>query len=401
MKTLYIDISIPRIVLTRILGRFSKSMYYARTSPLHLADLPDPPLPPGAWVRVRNKMCGICGSDLHQLFVDAGLDVAPVALPAHKRIYLGHEMVSEVVEVGAETAGFAIGDRVVRWGRADDCLARGRSELCPPCQRGHRVLCENASEPREHHPIGGGFGDTFITPASTLLKVPPGLEDEQAIFTEPLAVAIHAASRCIPQAEQQIMVLGVGTIGFLLIQVLRIMQPDCQITAVAQFPWQAEIAHKLGADTIILTTDDAYQAVAELTNSSLYEGRSGNRMIVGGFDAIFDCVGIPHTLENALRWTRANGSVILVGVNLHRMKLDLTPVWHQEVNLIGAIGHDVIEWQGEQISTFDLAMRWMDEGQINTNVLLTHHFPLTEFQEAFDTAVDKNRTRSIKVAFIL
>ena len=124
-------------------------------------------------------------------------------------------------------------------------------------------------------------------------------------------------------------------------------------------------------------------------------------MIIGGFDAVFDCVGIPQTLNDALRWTRANGSVILVGVNLHRMKVDLTPVWHQEVNLIGAIGHDIIQWKGEQISTFDLAMRWMETGKINTQMLLTHCFPLQEYRQAFDTAVDKRKTRSIKVALSL
>jgi threonine dehydrogenase-like Zn-dependent dehydrogenase len=399
MKTLYLDISIPRIALTRILGRFSRSAYFAPTSPLHLADLPDPPLPAGNWVRVRNRMCGICGSDLHQIFVDAGLDVAPVALPAHKRIYLGHEMVGELIENGTGATQFQIGDRVVRWGRADDCLARGRSQLCPPCQRGHRVLCEHASDPREHHPVGGGFGDTFITPASTLLPVPDDLDDEQAIFTEPAAVAIHAATRHSPQTGEQILILGVGTIGFLLIQVLRIMHPTCHITAVAQFPWQGDIARQLGADHVIPISDDTYRAVAELTSSSLYEGRSANRMIIGGFDAVFDCVGIPQTLNDALRWTRANGTVILVGVNLHRMKLDLTPVWHQEINLIGAIGHDIIIWQGEKISTFDLAMRWMSQAKIDTTTLLTHRFPLLQYREAFDTAVDKTKTRSIKVAF--
>lgn len=399
MKTLYIDISIPRILLTRLLGRFSRSAYYAPTSPLHLAELPDPPLPADNWVRVRNQLCGICGSDLHQLFVDAGLDVAPVALPAHKRIYLGHEMVGRIIEKGTAVSEFQIGDRVVRWGRADDCSARDRIDLCPPCQRGHRVLCEHASEPRPHHPIGGGFGDTFITPASTLLPVPDALLDEQAIFTEPLAVAIHAATRRLPQPGEQIMVLGVGTIGFLLIQVLRQMEPECEITAVAQFPWQATIARELGANQIILTSDDTYQAVAKQTSSALYEGRGSNRMIIGGFDAIFDCVGIPQTLENGLRWTRTNGTVILIGVNLHRMKLDLTPIWHQEVNLIGAIGHDIITWQDEQISTFDLAMRWMDQGDIDTKTLLTHSYPLAEYRQAFETAVDKVHTRSIKVAF--
>ena len=134
---MYVDVSVPRIALTRLLGKFSRGAYFAPTSPLKLADLPDPPLPAENWVRVRNQMCGICGSDLHQIFVDTGLDVAPVALPAHKRIYLGHEMVGEVVEKGSAATDLNIGDRVVRWGRMDDCLSRGEELLCPPCSRGH------------------------------------------------------------------------------------------------------------------------------------------------------------------------------------------------------------------------------------------------------------------------
>ncbi|MBU0705572.1 MAG: alcohol dehydrogenase catalytic domain-containing protein [Chloroflexi bacterium] len=396
-----LQISVPRILLTRLLGRISKAAYFAPTSPLRLLDLPDPPLPAPDWVRVRNRLCGVCGSDLHQLFVDAGLDVAPVALPSHQRIYLGHEMVGRVVEVGAAVESFKVGDRVVRWGRADDCRARGRAELCPACARGHRVLCRFASEPREHHPIGGGFGDSFITPASTLLPVPDDLTDEQAIFAEPAAVAIHAAYRRPAEAGERVLVLGCGAIGFLLIQSIRALQPACEITAVAQFPWQADLALEYGAQHVFLASDDGFAEAARLTGARLYEGRAGNRMLLGGFDLIFDVVGIESTLNNALRWARAGGTVVLVGVNLHRMRLDVTPVWYQEVDLIGAVGHDVVTWEGETLSTFELAMRWMQTGALNCDKLLTHRFPLNDYREAFLTAVDKQTRRSIKVAFDL
>ncbi len=399
MKTMYLDISVPRIVVTRLLSKVWRGAYYAPTSPLHLAELPEMALPDNNWVRVRNRMCGICGSDLHQLTVDAGLDVAPVALPTHKRIYLGHEMVGEVIEVGTAVSDCKVGDRVVRWGRADDCLARGLTELCPACARGHRVLCERASEEREHHPAGGGFGDTFITPAPTLVPVPDEVTDEQAIFTEPIAVAIHAAWRKIPAAGEKVLVLGVGPIGFLLIEVLRLIQPDCEITAVAQYKWQAKIAKELGADHIILTREDGYEAVSHLTDAKLYQGRGSNRMLLGGFDVVFDVVGIPATLQDALRWTRAGGTVVLVGVYLHKMEIDLTPLWHQEINLLGAIGHDVVTWQGEAISTFDLALRWLAEGKIKVERLLTHCFGLDAYKVAFATAVDKQTHQSIKVAF--
>lgn len=338
MRTLYLEPTPVRFVLTKALARLTPAAYFAPISPLHLAELPDPPLPAPEWVRVRNRLCGICGSDLHQIFLDASLDVAPTALPAHRRIYLGHEMVGEVVEVGPEVQEYRLGDRVVRWGRADDCLARGRQPLCPACARGHRVLCEFASEPKAHTPAGGGFGDSFITPASTLV-------------------------------------------------------------ALAEFRWQAEMARQFGAEYVFLAGDDGFRQAAGLTGARVYEGRPGNRMLMGGFDTVFDVVGIPSTLNNALRWTKARGTVVLVGVNLHRMNLDVTPVWYQEVNLLGAVGHDIVEWQGEAISTFDLAMRWMGEGRLLTAPLLTHRFPLASYRQALTTAIDKAGQHAIKVAF--
>ena len=399
MQTMVVDMDVSKIALTRVLSRLTPAAYFAPTAPLRLLTLPDPPLPQPDWVRVRNRLCGICGSDLHQIFLDASLDVAPVALPSHRRIYLGHEMVGDVIEAGPALGEWRPGDRVVRWGRADDCAARGLPDRCPACARGHRVLCMRASEPRGHHPVGGGFGDTFITPASTLVRVPDAVRDEQAIFTEPAAVAIHAAWRCLPQPGQHVLVLGVGTIGFLLIQVLRAVQAQAKISAVAEFPWQADLARACGADHVFLAHADGYAEAAALTGARLYHGRGGNRMLMGGFDTVFDVVGIPATLTNALRWTRARGTVVLVGVNLHRMRVDLTPVWYQEVNLLGAVGHDIVAWQGEEISTFELALRWMQRGLLRTDPLLTHRFPLRAFRQAFATAVDKRQARSIKVAF--
>lgn len=413
MKTMYIDVSVSRIVLTRALARVWRGAYFAPTACLHLERFPDPPLPAPDWVRVKNHLCGICGSDLHQLLVDADLDVAPVALPSHQRIYLGHEMIGVITETGANVQDFRAGDRVVRWGRGDDCIARGLENLCPACARGHRVLCENASDAHKHPLIGGGFGDSYITPASVLLHVPDALSDEQAILIEPAAVAIHAVSRLQDRegfddavhrkkpsrSNARILVLGCGVIGFLVMQVLRVMQPDCEITALAEFEWQAELAKEFGATHTLLVNENGYQRVAELTNAKLYAPRANNKMLLGGFDVVFDIVGIPPTINNALRWTRANGTVVLVGVNLHRMKLDVTPVWYQEVNLIGAVGHDVVTWNDEQVSTFELAMRWMQERKLETEKLVTHRFRLDEYRKAFATALDKRNTRSIKVAF--
>ncbi len=401
MRTLVIERDPKRMVITKVLGRITRRAYFGPWSPLRFAMLPDPPLPAANWVRVRNRMCGICGSDLHQIFLEASLDVAPLALPATRRIYLGHEMVGEVVEVGEGVTHLRPGDRVVRWGRSDDCQARGEVDWCPPCRRGHRVLCERASEPRPWEPIGGGFGDAFIAPASSLVRVPDALPDEVAIFAEPAAVAIHAVWRRLPRPGEQVCVLGCGTIGFLILQVLQVVAPDSVVTAVAEFPWQAELARDFGARHTFLAREDGMRRVADITGARWYRGPRGNTMLIGGFDVVYDVVGTPATLTQALRWTRAGGTVVLVGVYLHPMRVDLTPVWYQEVDLIGAIGHDVVVWEGVEISTFDLAMRWMVEGRLHTAALLTHRFPLTAYRQAVAVAVDKRRYRSIKVALVM
>jgi threonine dehydrogenase-like Zn-dependent dehydrogenase len=199
---------------------------------------------------------------------------------------------------------------------------------------------------------------------------------------------------------ERVLVLGCGTIGFLLIQVLRTLQPACEIYAVAEFPWQAEMAlsPRGGAHQVFSAHDDGYAQVARLTGATLYEGRAGNRMLVGGLDVVYDVVGASATLNNALRWTRARGTVVLVGVHLHRMTVDLTPVWYQEVDLLGTVGHDLVTWQGEQVSTFELAMRWIKEGKLDTHGLVTHRFPLEAYRQAFAVAVEKDKYRSVKVA---
>ena len=99
-----------------------------------------------------------------------------------------------------------------------------------------------------------------------------------------------------------------------------------------------ELARQFGAQHIIFAHEDGYEATVELTGASLYAGRGDNRMLLGGFDIVYDVVGSEATLNNALCWTRGGGAVVLVGVNLHRMRLDVTPIWYQEVDLLGAVG---------------------------------------------------------------
>jgi len=109
--------------------------------------------------------------------------------------------------------------------------------------------------------------------------------------------------------------------------------------------------------------------------------------------------GRPQTLRDALRWARAGGAVVLVGVYMAPMNIDLTSVWYSEVDLVGMFAHGGEDWQGERLSTFELVVRLLRERKLNFDGFITHRFPLSQYCQAFLTAMDQARSHPIKVVF--
>lgn len=399
MKTIYIELDVFRVLATKALGKFWRGAYFSPLAPLHYADVPRPPLPGPRWARVKTRLAGICGSDLHLVFIEGDLSVAPAALPGHARMYMGHEAVGEVIEVGPGVNRFKIGDRVVIHG-GDDCASMEIEPPCRHCAEGNRALCENSSELSGPQAVGGGWGEEFIRHENNLFPVPASVSDEEAAVIEPAANGVRAALRGEPQPGDKVLIIGAGTLGLMTLQALRAAQPDCDVTVSVLFPRQAEEALRRGADRT-LVREDLYQSTARLTGARLYTGSFGNRMLKGGFDLIYDCVGTEATLGTALRCARAGGRVVLVGVKLAPMKLDLTPVWYEEVDLRGFHAHGTEEWAGERLSSYERVVRWLQEGKLNLKGMVTHRFPLEAYPQALTLAAarDKQRHWSIKVAF--
>lgn len=406
MKTITIDLSPQRVATGQVLGRVARLVpavrrqaLFGRLAPLREVDIELPSPGPG-FVRVRNRLSGICGSDLHFVLAEGNLSIAPAALPGTTGPhYMGHEIVGVVTEVGPEVTTLKVGDRVVQHGADDTCLARGRETPCRYCAVGNYNLCEWHGEPGLPYSVGGGWGEEWVALAGRLFKLPDDVTDEQAVLIEPAGSAIRGALRHRPAPGDRVLVVGCGTQGLMTVQSLLAVQPDCEVSALARFDYQAEMARRLGARQIIMLGSDAYSEVARITGGKLYRGFMGNRVVEGGFDAVYDCVGVPRTVKDSLRWARSGGTVVVVGVYLAPMRIDLTPVWYNEVDLIGVMAHGGEEWEGERLSTFEVAVRWLREGKLNFDGFITHCFPLSQYREAIMAAIDQPRTRSIKVVF--
>jgi threonine dehydrogenase-like Zn-dependent dehydrogenase len=383
MRAIFVDKILPKMLLVKALGNTWPNVVWSRLSSTQVADLPEPALPGPRWVRVRNIQCGVCASDLSLLFVHVDPAVGPAALPGNQRFYLGHEVVSVVEAVGAGVTRVKLGDRVVMDTRhiGPHCLSQEIEPICRFCADGQYALCENASANQGHRGVGGGWGDGYTAHETELYPVPSDIGDDQAAMLEPMAVGLHAVLRRPPAAGEHVLILGCGVIGLLTLQAARAVSPECRITAI----------------TVVSRPE--YADIAKLTGARHFTAPMNKGMLLGGFDVVYDCVGNARTVEDSLRWSRALGTVVIVGVNLSRLTLDISPIWYQEVGLTGSLAHGTDAWKGERRHTYDWVIELLRAGKMKTDGVITHRFRLEDYRQAIDTYRDKSGSKAIKVVF--
>ena len=323
MWTSTLELDPAHVIPTKLLGYIWRGAYFSSFAPLQVRNLPRQPLPASNWVRVRNSLAGICGSDLHLIFVDGDFNIAPAAIPSHGLSYPGHEVVGEVIEVGNDVRHLRVGDRVVLQS-GPNCISAGVQQPCRLCASGHYSLCEYGTLPGPQ-PIGGGWSEEMLLHEQQLFRIPPEMPDMQAVLLEPTAVAVHAVLRQLPQAKDRVLIIGAGTIGLLILQVVRALAPEAEVCVMARHSFQIEQAAHSGAK--IIYPQDSYKEIQQATNAQLYEGIWGNKMLLGGYDVIYDPVCNARTTQDALRWARAGSTVVMVGLYLHRVHLDFSPIW--------------------------------------------------------------------------
>jgi threonine dehydrogenase-like Zn-dependent dehydrogenase len=400
MRAIYVEKNLPKMLAVKTIGSIWRGVCWSPLSPAVVADLPQPDLPGPRWIEVKNQQCGICATDLSLLYVHVDPAIGPAALPGNQRFYLGHEVLSTVIRVGSDVTRVRPGQRVVMDTRfvGANCLSQEIDPPCEYCAEGQFGLCLNASENIGPRGVGGGWGDGYTAHETEVYPVPDELSDDEATLVEPLAVGVHAVLRRPPQPGEQVLIFGAGIIGLVTLEAVKAVAPECHLVAMARYPHQAEAALRLGAAEVI-SPGEGYAGVARATKAKYYTAPMNKGMLLGGFDLIYDCVGSGSTIEDSLRWARAGGTVVLVGIDLAQVKLDLAAVWYQEVDLIGANSHGCDLWQGQRRHTYDWVVDWLREGKLKSDGLITHRFPFHDYKRAIAVAQDKHKEKPIKVVF--
>lgn len=408
MQALELNITPGLWLLTRMsMSIRGAAACWGKHSPLQLRHVDPPALPGQDWVLCRTRLGGICGTDLSIVMLRQRPDSLLQGFSSMPMI-LGHENVADVVEVGPGVEPSWKGKRVCVEPTLS-CAVRGIDPPCPRCAAGEFGACENFGAAGQGHSqlpagtsigynsrTGGSWGEYFVAHASQLVEVPDGMTDEQAILTDPLACSLHAVLRTNLSRANRVAVLGGGILGLGVVNSLRAIGYDGPIDVFARYGFQGKLAEARGGSRIMpaeQATD--LDTLAAHLGSYVVRTRFRNAILLGGYDAVFDCVG---QLDACLRIAAGRGQVCTVATASGH-GTDLTPVWFRELSLIGAYGRQMETWDGQRISTYALTHQLMLAGKLRTDGLLTHEFPLTDYRHALHTATHKSSTSCVKAAF--
>ena len=314
-------------------------------------DYTDVPAPECAddGVVVQVKACAICGSDVHGYDGGSGRRQPPIVM--------GHEAAGVITEVGRDVTMYQVGDRVT----FDSTIYCGK---CWYCRRGMVNLCEDRmvlGVACDDYRNPGAMAEYVAVPERVLYKLPEGVSFPQAAVVEPLSIAVHAAALSRLKLGDRAVVVGTGTIGLLILQVIKAAGVT-ELIAVDIDDAKLEVAKKLGATRVINSTrEDVSAAVRELT-----DGR--------GADIAFEAVGIGATLNNAIDSVRMGGSVVMVGNVAQKADFPLQKCVTRQIALQGSCASS-----GE----YDICLDMIAHRMVDTDSIISKVVPLSEGAEWF------------------
>lgn len=394
-----------RYVLAKAAGSVRPAAFTSRAGLLRYGDVPEPELPGPDWVKIDTIMGGVCGSDLSLIALKDSPSLSPLAsFP----FVVGHENVGIVREAGANVTDVQPGQRVV----ADPllpCEVRGFKDLCPSCAAGRPNRCLRFTEGDiapglllgHCRDTGGSWGAVFVAHRAQLIPVPEHVSNENALMAEPLGCALHAAALADIAPGSTVLVIGGGVIGLSVVAALKVLAPAARVITVVRHGFQAEMARKYGADLVLRPRrGERYREVADALGAKLLKPVIGAPVLSGGADVVFECAGSPGALNDALRFARPGGKVVLLGLASLPKGIDWSFVWQKELHVQGVFASGPMETPLGRMTAMQYAMRLFADGTVDLSDMVTHRFALKDFRQAIETAWSKKTSGCLKAVLV-
>lgn len=333
-----------------------KAALFTGLKRIEIRDIPIP-TPKSNEVLIKNKVCGVCGTDVHIYHGEPGS--AEVSPP----VVLGHEFSGEITALGSAVTGLKVGDHVT----VDPNIYCG---VCEACRRGKKQLCENMRA------VGvtqnGGFEEYSLVQASQVFLLDPKISLEAGAMAEPLACCIHGIDLLKITPGDTVCVIGGGAIGLILLQLVRLSGAS-HIALSEPNTKRRDIALELGADYVLDPTDPA-QIEAYLEDC-------------GGADKIIECAGSVSAAKSAVQFAGSGASILLFSVPSPEAKLEfpLFDIYKKELTIMGSFVNP---------DTHSRAVRLINRGLIRFEPIITHRFGIADTENAIKTQMGSD---SVKV----
>ena len=314
-----------------------------------LTDIPEPKVGHND-VLIEIAKTAICGTDMHIYNWDAW---AQKTIPVPMAV--GHEYCGRIVEVGSEVKGLKPGDRVSGEGH----ITCG---YCRNCRAGRRHLCKNTVGVGVNRP--GAFAEYLAIPAFNAFKLPDSITDDIASILDPFGNATHTALT-FNMVGEDVLITGAGPIGIMATAIARFTGAR-HIVVTDVNDYRLELARRMGATRAINVArgESLDQTMKELE-------------IFGGWDVGLEMSGNVAAFREMLRTMFHGGSIAILGIPPGEMAIDWNQVIFKGLTLKGIYGREMFETWYKMAS--------MLQSGLKLDPIITHHFPIQEFQQGFET----------------
>ena len=298
---------------------------------------------------IKIRKTAICGTDMHIYNWD---DWAQATIPVP--MVVGHEYVGEVVDMGQEVRGFAVGDRVSGEGH----ITCGH---CRNCRAGRVHLCRNTIGVGVNRE--GSFAEYLVIPAYNAFKIPDNISDELASIFDPFGNAVHTALS-FDLVGEDVLITGAGPIGIMAAAVAKhVGARHVVITDIN--PYRLELAEKMGATRAVNVAEQKLEDVmAELGMTE-------------GFDVGLEMSGVPVAFNSMLNNMNHGGKIAMLGIPPSDMAVDWNQVIFKGLVIKGIYGREMFETWYKMASLI--------QSGLDISPIITHRFNIDEFQQGFET----------------